>query len=89
MLHLLGLVETRQIRPVASSGDGFAGNFRLAADDGGYAGGGRAYAAYGGIYIIASLCWLWVAEGARPDRWDMTGAAVALAGSAIILAGPR
>ncbi|MDX0447451.1 YnfA family protein [Sinorhizobium medicae] len=50
---------------------------------------GRAYAAYGSIYIIASLCWLWVAEGARPDRWDMTGAAVALAGSAIILAGPR
>ncbi|RVH94464.1 hypothetical protein CN206_36140, partial [Sinorhizobium meliloti] len=47
------------------------------------------YAAYGGVYIVASLSWLWLAEGVRPDHWDMTGAAVALAGSAIILAGPR
>lgn len=50
---------------------------------------GRTYAAYGGVYIVASLSWLWLAEGVRPDHWDMTGAAVALAGSAIILAGPR
>jgi small multidrug resistance family-3 protein len=50
---------------------------------------GRAYAAYGGIYIATSLAWLWVAEGVRPDRWDVTGAAVALAGSVLILAGPR
>ena len=34
---------------------------------------GRAYAAYGGIYIAASLCWLWLAEGVRPDRWDIAG----------------
>ncbi|OHV76147.1 YnfA family protein [Ensifer sp. LCM 4579] len=50
---------------------------------------GRAYAAYGGVYIATSLFWLWIAEGIRPDRWDVTGMAVALAGSAIILAGPR
>ncbi|WP_112807099.1 YnfA family protein [Ensifer sp.] len=50
---------------------------------------GRAYAAYGGVYIAASLLWLWLAEGIRPDRWDLTGMAVALVGSAIILAGPR
>lgn len=50
---------------------------------------GRAYAAYGGVYIAASLVWLWLAEGIRPDRWDLTGMAVALVGSAIILAGPR
>ncbi|WP_457582692.1 YnfA family protein [Ensifer canadensis] len=50
---------------------------------------GRAYAAYGGVYIAASLIWLWLAEGVRPDRWDLTGMAVALAGSAIILAAPR
>ncbi len=31
---------------------------------------GRAYAAYGGIYIVASLLWLWLAEGRRPDIWD-------------------
>lgn len=29
---------------------------------------GRAYAAYGGIYIAASLVWLWTVEGQTPDR---------------------
>lgn len=50
---------------------------------------GRAYAAYGGIYIASSLAWLWLAEGQQPDRWDFAGAAVCLAGTAIILFGPR
>jgi small multidrug resistance family-3 protein len=50
---------------------------------------GRAYAAYGGIYIAASLAWLWAVEGARPDRWDAIGAAICLAGAAVILFGPR
>lgn len=50
---------------------------------------GRAYAAYGGIYIAASLAWLWVAEGVRPDKWDLAGAGICLAGAAVILFGPR
>lgn len=50
---------------------------------------GRAYAAYGGIYIAASLAWLWLVEGTRPDRWDTIGAAVCLLGAAIILFVPR
>lgn len=50
---------------------------------------GRAYAAYGAVYICASLTWLWAVEGTRPDHWDVTGAAVCLAGAAIILLGPR
>ncbi|MCP4329777.1 MAG: YnfA family protein [Alphaproteobacteria bacterium] len=50
---------------------------------------GRAYAAYGGIYIAASLVWLWIVEGARPDRWDAIGAAICLVGMAVILFGPR
>ena len=50
---------------------------------------GRAYAAYGGIYIAASILWLWIAEGHQPDRWDIAGGAVCLAGMAIILYGPR
>jgi small multidrug resistance family-3 protein len=50
---------------------------------------GRAYAAYGGIYIVASILWLWIAEGTRPDRWDMAGGAACLAGAALILFGPR
>jgi len=50
---------------------------------------GRAYASYGGIYIVASLFWLGLIEGVRPDRWDLIGAAVCLAGAATILFGPR
>lgn len=50
---------------------------------------GRAYAAYGGIYILASILWLWAAEGARPDGYDLAGTAICLLGAAIILYGPR
>ena len=50
---------------------------------------GRAYAAYGGVYIASSLLWLWRVEGLQPDRWDLTGATLCLAGAAIIIAGPR
>ena len=50
---------------------------------------GRAYAAYGGVYIASSLLWLWAVEGARPDRWDLIGAAVCLSGAALILFAPR
>ena len=50
---------------------------------------GRAYAAYGGIYIAASLMWLWSVEGRAPDRWDLIGAAVAVTGALIILYMPR
>ena len=59
----------------------------LAQVDAAYA--GRVYAAYGGVYIAASLFWLWLVEGARPDRWDLIGAAVCAIGAAIILFGPR
>lgn len=50
---------------------------------------GRAYAAYGGIYIVSSLLWLWGVENTRPDQWDVLGAAVCLIGATIILFGPR
>lgn len=50
---------------------------------------GRAYAAYGGIYIVASLIWLWAFEGTRPDRWDLAGGAVCILGAMLILLGPR
>jgi small multidrug resistance family-3 protein len=50
---------------------------------------GRAYAAYGGIYILSSLLWLWGVEKVRPDRWDVLGAAICLAGAGVILFGPR
>lgn len=50
---------------------------------------GRAYAAYGGVYIVASLIWLRAAEDVRPDRWDVLGAFICLVGAAVIIWGPR
>ena len=50
---------------------------------------GRAFAAYGGVYILSSILWLWTVEGVVPDRWDILGGAISLAGGAIILFGPR
>jgi small multidrug resistance family-3 protein len=46
---------------------------------------GRAYAAYGGIYIAASLAWLWVVERQVPTRADVLGAALAIAGALVII----
>lgn len=46
---------------------------------------GRAYAAYGGIYIAASLLWLWLVEGQRPNSTDLVGAGVAIAGALVII----
>lgn len=50
---------------------------------------GRAYAVYGGIYIAASLGWLWAVEGRMPDRWDALGAAISIGGALLILCAPR
>ena len=46
---------------------------------------GRAYAAYGGIYIVASLVWLWAAEGQRPTVPDLIGATLAIVGALVII----
>jgi len=46
---------------------------------------GRAYAAYGGIYIAASLVWLWAAEGQRPSITDLIGATFAVIGALIVI----
>ena len=50
---------------------------------------GRAYAAYGGVYIAASLIWMWLVEKSPPDRWDIAGAGLCLAGAAVIIYGQR
>lgn len=50
---------------------------------------GRAYAIYGGIYIVASLLWLYFAEHQTPDKWDIIGAGVSIVGASIILFMPR
>lgn len=48
---------------------------------------GRAYAAYGGIYILASILWLITIEGTRPNQWDIIGTALSIAGAVVILMG--
>ena len=50
---------------------------------------GRAYAAYGGIFIMSALLWGWRVDGQRPDRYDLLGGLCALLGAAIILYAPR
>ena len=50
---------------------------------------GRTYAAYGGVFIVASLLWGWWADGNRPDMPDAAGAALCLLGAGIIMFWPR
>lgn len=50
---------------------------------------GRILAAYGGVFIAGSLLWAVLLDGFRPDRWDIAGAAIALAGVGLIMYGPR
>ncbi|UMM63677.1 YnfA family protein [Aristophania vespae] len=50
---------------------------------------GRAYAVYGGIYIISSLLWMWIIEGSSPDYWDILGGVICLIGAGIIYLAPR
>lgn len=50
---------------------------------------GRAFAAYAGVYLVGALCWLAIVDRVRPDRWDLAGGAVTLAGALIILLGRR
>lgn len=50
---------------------------------------GRILAAYGGVFVAGSIAWGMVADGYRPDRWDVIGALVCLAGMALIMYAPR
>ena len=50
---------------------------------------GRVYAAYGDIFIALSLAWGIVVDGFRPDRWDLLGAAICVAGVVVMLAPSR
>ncbi|MFJ6671660.1 YnfA family protein [Actinosynnema sp. NPDC091369] len=49
----------------------------------------RILAAYGGVFVVGSLAWGVVVDGFRPDRWDYAGAAICLAGMAVIMYAPR
>jgi small multidrug resistance family-3 protein len=46
---------------------------------------GRVLAAYGGVFIVGSLLWGVAVDGFAPDRADLLGAVVCLAGVGIIM----
>lgn len=50
---------------------------------------GRVYAAYGGVFVVLSLLWGWLIDGRGPDRLDLVGAALCVAGVAVIMYWPR
>jgi small multidrug resistance family-3 protein len=50
---------------------------------------GRILAAYGGVFVAGSLAWGVAVDGFRPDRFDIVGAAICLAGVAVIMYAPR
>jgi len=50
---------------------------------------GRTYAAYGGVYVVVALLWLWRVDGVMLTRWDIVGGAICLAGMAMIAMQPR
>ncbi|MEO3868001.1 YnfA family protein [Nonomuraea sp. B12E4] len=62
---------------------GFVATFQPDADF------GRVLAAYGGVFVAGSLVWGMVADGFRPDRWDVIGALICLVGVAVIMYAPR
>jgi small multidrug resistance family-3 protein len=50
---------------------------------------GRVYAAYGGVYVVVAILWLWMVEGVTPNRWDLLGGFLTLAGMSVIMFSPR
>ncbi|WP_328528223.1 YnfA family protein [Nocardioides sp. NBC_00368] len=50
---------------------------------------GRILAAYGGVFVVGSIAWGMAMDGYRPDRWDVAGAALCLAGMGMIMYAPR
>lgn len=50
---------------------------------------GRILAAYGGVFVAGSLAWGMAFDGFRPDRADVIGALICLAGVGVIMYAPR
>ena len=85
MLHLLDVATSVRVSTMAAPRLSLVGLvcFALTRIDSAIA--GRAFAAYGGIYIVASLIWMATVERTKPDLWDISGTLLCLLGSAFIL----
>ncbi len=49
----------------------------------------RTYAAYGGVYVVIAMLWLWLIQGQQPSHTDIIGALVAISGMMIIVLGAQ
>jgi drug/metabolite transporter superfamily protein YnfA len=87
LLQLLDVAARMQSELVDRAGHGLASRVRMAPQHVDSDAVGRAYAAYGGVYIAAPLAWLWTIEGVRLDRWDVLNAGISLVGAAVIITG--
>jgi small multidrug resistance family-3 protein len=85
LLHLLDVATGVKVSPMAAPRLSLVGPvaFALTRIDSAIA--GRAFAAYGGIYILSSLIWMATVERTKPDLWDIIGTLLCLLGSAFIL----
>jgi small multidrug resistance family-3 protein len=81
------VVEEGWLRLIALASRGAPCPVRLAAVLSPY-GGGRVYAAYGGVYVSVAIFWLWFADAVRPTAWDLVGVVICLVGMAVDYAGP-
>lgn len=50
---------------------------------------GRVYAAYGGVFVVLALVWVWLVDGRAPDRIDLLGGLICLVGVGMIMYWPR
>jgi drug/metabolite transporter superfamily protein YnfA len=50
---------------------------------------GRVYAAYGGVFILSSIIWGMLVDKKKPDRYEIIGSIIAIAGALVIFYGPR
>ena len=48
---------------------------------------GKVYAAYGGVYISASIMWLWLINSIQPSSSDLIGALLCILGMIVIIVG--
>lgn len=75
-----GLVHGGQAHATSTGAEGMIGDAPSAT---------RMLAAYGGVFVAGSLLWGVLADGSRPDRYDLVGAAICLVGVGLIMYAPR